>query len=216
MTYALTGIAHALAAAALGVALVGVWFADERARHAPDLARFVRARRRAAWFEQRLLRPAVVMLLATGTWLVVQFHGASSIARVPWLAGMVTLFVSQSAWAITVTRPHAARLDRLVVEALETGTSTPALAAARAEATAAFWHFAEFPLYLLIVALGLLRPATWTPVVAGTVVVLLAAALAARAPRLRYATAPSSFASASVDGEGRSPRVAPSTSWQRR
>lgn len=177
MTYALPVFVHAVAAAALGVALAAIWLADERARRTLDAERFVRARRRVARFE-RLVVPAVLVLLATGVWLVWHFYGSGGVMRSPWLAGMVALFALQSTWARAVTVPHAARLERLAAEALETGRVTPALAAARTEPVPTFGHFVELPVYLLIVALGLLKPVTWAPVVAGIAAVLVAAALA--------------------------------------
>lgn len=206
MTHALLTAVHLLAATVLGVAIVGVLLAGERARRAQDLVRFTDARRRVALLGRRMLVPAVLALLVTGAWLVARFYGLSSVVRVPWLAAMVALFLFQSVWANAVTRPHAVRLDRLADEARRTGALTPALRKARAEIVPAFGHFVELPVYLLIMAFGALRPSAWTPVFAGcAAAALLAAALAALTARpSAYAAPPSSFSSASVEGEGRS------------
>lgn len=206
MTHTLLVAVHALAAALLGVAIAGLWLAEGRARRAPDLAGFAHVRRRMALLERRLLLPSVLALLTTGTWLVAQYYGLHGVLHLPWLAGMVAVFVFQSAWANAVTRSHAARLDRLTAEARPTGALTPALRGARAATVPTFGRHVEPLAYLLAMSLGAFRPMTWAPVVAGMAVAVLAAAVpAARAAKpSAYAGPPSSLSNASVEAEGRS------------
>lgn len=202
MSYAILISAHALAALVMGVAVVGVFVSNERARRTWQVDRFRQLSRRAARLEQRLLVPAVMVLLVSGTWLVVSYYAQWSALQLPWLVGMAALFVCQSIWANTVTHRHAARLDRLASEL--PGAIGPTLAQARVAPVPTFGHFAEPLVYLLIVALGAFKPMAWTPVFAGIAgVMLIATALTAHARRpARYALAPSSLSSASVDGEG--------------
>ena len=70
MTYHLLVAAHVVAAVCLGIAIASVCLANGRARRAGDLTTFLRARRHTTLVEQRLLRPAVLALLVSGTWLV--------------------------------------------------------------------------------------------------------------------------------------------------
>jgi hypothetical protein len=61
------------------------------------------------------------------------------------------------------------RLRRLANEALTTGGFTPQLEQARAESVPTFTHFLDLPILFLIVALGVIRPDTWTLFVVGAV-----------------------------------------------
>ena len=200
MTYHLLVAAHVVAAVCLGIAIASVCLANGRARRAGDLTTFLRARRHTTLVEQRLLRPAVLALLVSGTWLVAQFYGASSLLAQPWLAGMVLLFVFQSAWAGVVVHAHARRLEQLAGEARLAGALTPALDQARRAPLARLGDVVEPLVYLLIMALGAARPFTWTPVLAGIAAVALGSA--ALAALWRYVPA-SAFNRASVDAAGR-------------
>lgn len=195
--------AHAIGALLLGVALVAIWLAAERVRRAQDVGALRRAARTCATIEKRMIAPGVLLLLASGTWLTAQYYGWA-FTRIPWLAGMVALFVFQSVWANTVTRLHALRLRRLLEAAPANGPVTPELERTRTDPLAAFGHYLEIPLFALIVALGVLRPASWTLFVLGSAVAVQVAAAAAL-----YASRPapavprlSSLSRASVEAEG--------------
>jgi hypothetical protein len=69
------------------------------------------------------------------------------------------------------------RLRRLTGQALQTGRFTPELERARAESLPTFTHFLDLPMLLIIVALGTLRPQTWTLFVTGCVIALAVAGL---------------------------------------
>jgi hypothetical protein len=60
------------------------------------------------------------------------------------------------------------KVYRLTQEALLVGTFTPELKKARAESVATFTHFLDLPILFLIVALGTIKPDTWTLFVVGT------------------------------------------------
>ena len=77
------------------------------------------------------------------------------------------------------------RLRRLTRRAVERGEVTEELEKARREHRATFTHFLDIPILFVIVALGAMRPDTWTLFAVGTVVALVAAAaLTILIPRL--------------------------------
>ncbi len=85
----------------------------------------------------------------------------------------------------TITRLYFMRLRRLTGDALKAGVFTPALERARAENLPTFTHFLDLPLLFLIVALGVIKPDTWTLFISGSVIaVLVASILTLYIPRL--------------------------------
>jgi hypothetical protein len=85
----------------------------------------------------------------------------------------------------TVTRAYFLRLRRLTREALKTGRFTPALNRARGETLPTFTHFLDLPLLFVIVALGAIKPNSWTLFIAGAgAAILITAALAVYIPKL--------------------------------
>ncbi|HNT38438.1 MAG TPA: DUF2269 family protein [Rubrivivax sp.] len=201
MSYGLLLAAHLLGAVALGSAIAALYVLDQRIARASDCGTLARAGRSAAAIVQRLLMPGVLLLAASGVGLVAGFYDGLGFVRIPWLAGMVGLFVFQSIWANTIKRRHGQRLGRLLAGRRAADRITPELERARRDPLALFGRRMEPLLFALIVALGLLRPMAWGVVLAAIAAVLLLAALpalyAARPP------APTSRSSASVDAEGR-------------
>lgn len=215
MSHALLTAAHGLGARLLGVALVGRWLAGERGRRAKTTGEVARAAARKDALERRLLLPGVLLLGASGAWLVASRYGGWNMVRVPWLAGMVALFVFQSVWANTVGRAYGVRLKRLLAGTRDVDPPSPELRRALAEPIATFGHHLELPLFAVIVALGVLRPMQWSLFATGCAVAA-GIALAATAYGGGARRPASSFSSASVDAEGGAWSVAPSTSRQRR
>lgn len=215
MSHALLTAAHALGALVLGIALAGSWLAGQRLRRAKTAGAVARAAARKNALERALLLPGVVLLGASGAWLVVSHYGGWNFVRVPWLAGMVALFVFQSVWANTAGRAYGVRLNRLLAGKREADPLSPELRRALAEPLATFGHHLELPLFALIVALGVLRPMQWSLFATGCAVAT-GVALAATAYGGGTRRPASSFSSASVDAEGGAWSVAPSTSRQRR
>jgi len=185
MTYSLLKFAHALGAVLIGAGLIGVWLADLRSRQVRELGQFAEAVRNIAVYYDGVVVPGALLLLGSGTWLIVQFFGGWDFIGVPWLTGMVALFLFEFVEGNTVTRLYFMRLRRLTEQALQTGRFTPQLERARAESVPTFTHFLDLPILLIIVALGTLRPQTWTLFVTGSIIaVALAAALTVYVPRL--------------------------------
>jgi hypothetical protein len=136
-------------------------------------------------FYDGVVVPGAILLLFSGTWLIVEFYGGWGFLKVPWLAGMVFLFAFEFIEGNTVTRLYFMRLHRLTNEALKTGKFTPELERARGESVPTFTHFLDLPLLFLIVALGSIKPTTWLLFTTGAVVaIIIAGLLTAYIPRL--------------------------------
>jgi uncharacterized membrane protein len=185
MTYALLKFAHVLGAVLIGGGLIGVWLADLRSRQLRDLPRFSEAVRNIAVFYDGVVVPGALLLLGSGAWLIVEVYGGWDFLKLPWLAGMVLLFAFEFIEGNTVTRLYFMRLRRLTNEALKTGVFTPELQKARAENIPSFTHFLDLPMLFLIVALGVIRPDSWTLFFAGAgAAAAIAAALTLYIPAL--------------------------------
>jgi hypothetical protein len=90
-------------------------------------------RRRIAVFYDGLVVPGALLLLASGTWLIVSYYGGWDFLKEPWLVGMVTLFALEFIDGNTITRLYFMKLRRLARSALAKGRVPPELASARAE-----------------------------------------------------------------------------------
>ena len=161
----------------MSAGLIGVFISDMRSRQVRDVKLFAQAVTFIAVFYDGLVVPGALLLLASGTWLIVSFHGGWDFLREPWLVGMVTLFALEFIEGNTITRLYFMRLRRLARAALAKDRVTPELAGARAEQLASFTHFLDIPILLVIVSLGALRPSDWTQFVIGVVVAVAAASL---------------------------------------
>lgn len=185
MTYELLKLAHLVGAIVMGGGLVAVFLADLRARQVEELPLFAEAVRNIAVAYDGLVVPGALLVAASGTWFIVDFHGGWGFLDVPWLVGMVALFVFEFVEGNTVTRLHFIRLGRLARRALAAGAFTPELEVARARDLPTFTHFLDLPIYLVIVALGAVRPAAWGTFFASIgAAVAVATALTLLLPRL--------------------------------
>ena len=185
MTYDVLKLFHIICAILIGAGLIGVWVSDMRSRQLRDLSAFSEAVHNIAVFYDGVVVPGALILLASGTWIIVEFMGGWSFVNVPWLAGMVYLFAFEFVEGNTVTRLYFMRLRRLTQEALSAGAFTPQLEQARAENVPTFTHFLDLPMLFLIVSLGALRPGTWTLFVVGSLIALaVATVLTFLIPRL--------------------------------
>lgn len=185
VTYAVLKLAHIIGAILIGAGLIGVWLCDMRSRQSRELVRFAEAVRNIAVFYDGVVVPGAILLLASGTWMIVEFFGGWGFLGIPWLAGMVFLFVFEFVEGNTVTRLYFMRLRRLTQEALSVGSFTPELEKARAENVPTFTHFLDLPMLFLIVSLGALKPDTWTLFFVGSLVALaVATALTIVVPRI--------------------------------
>jgi len=177
MTYQLLKFAHLMGAILMGAGLIGVWLADLRARQLRELAPFYEAVRNIAVFYDGLVVPGALLLVGSGTWIIVMLYGWQFL-QVPWLMGMVVLFTFEFIEGNTITRVYFVRLRRITRAALQKGSSfTPELVRAREKPIPTWTHFLDLPLYFLIVSLGVLRPDTWIHFNVGLVLAVAAATL---------------------------------------
>ena len=185
MSYQLLNLLHVIGAILIGAGLIGVWMSDLRSRQVQDLASFAEAVRNIAVFYDGIVVPGAVLLLASGAWMIVTYHGGWAFLEVPWLAGMVALFAFEFIEGNTITRIYFMRLRRITRAALAGGHFTPELIAARGEGVPTFTHFLDLPILLLIVMLGSLKHDTWSLFFAGSAVAIgIATLLTVAIPRL--------------------------------
>lgn len=185
MTYALLKFAHVLGAILIGGGLIGVWLTDLRSRQLRSLPQFAEAVRYIAVFYDGVVVPGAVLLLISGTWLIVTNFGGWAFLGIPWLAGMVVLFAFEFIEGNTVTRLYFMRLRGMTREALEIGRFTPQLERERAKLVPSFTHFLDLPMLFIIIALGTIRPNSWDLFFIGSLVAIaIATALTMYIPRL--------------------------------
>lgn len=177
MTYPIVKFFHLLGVVLMGAGLIGVWYADLRSRQLRELSVFAEAVRSIAVLYDGLVVPGALLLLGSGTWLIVTVYGGWAFFGMPWLTGMVALFAFEFVEGNTITRLYFMRLRRLTRETLERGHVTPALEQARREHVPTFTHFLDIPIFFVIVMLGAMRPNTWTLFITGTALALAAAAI---------------------------------------
>ena len=198
MTYELLKFAHLIGLALIAGGLIGVFVADLRSRQLHDLLLFAEAVRSIAVFYDGLVVPGALLLLGSGTWLIMAYFGGWSFVGIPWLAGMVGLFAFEFIEGNTVTRRYFVRLRRLTRRAVETGVVSLELKRARAEHVPTFTHFLDLPILLVIIMLGALHPDTWMLFAVGLVLaVAVATILTVVLPRL-YPWTPNPAGSAGV------------------
>ncbi|MDL1863362.1 DUF2269 family protein [Betaproteobacteria bacterium PRO7] len=185
MTYNLLKFVHILGAILMGAGLMAVWMADLRSRQLRDLLPFAEAVRNIAVCYDGLVVPGSLLLLFSGGWMIAEFHGGLAFLGVPWLAGMVILFLAEFIEGNTVTRLYFMRMRRMTRRALAEGRFTPELERERGKLVPSFTHFLDLPALTLIVALGALKPDSWPLLIVGSVIaVALSSALTAWIPRL--------------------------------
>lgn len=185
MTYNLLKFGHILGAILMGAGLAGVWMADLRSRQLRDLSQFAEAVRNIAVFYDGLVVPGALVLLASGTWMISEFYGGFAFLDIPWLTGMVILFVAEFIEGNTITRLYFMKLRRLTRQALAEGRFTRELEEERGKLVPSFTHFLDLPMLTLIIALGALKPDSWSLFLAGSsIAIVVASLLTYRLPRL--------------------------------
>jgi Predicted integral membrane protein (DUF2269) len=177
VTYPLLKFFHLLGLTLMGAGLIGVWYADLRSRQVRQLPIFAETVRSIRVFYDGLVVPGALLLLGSGTWLIVTVYGGWAFLGIPWLAGMVALFAFEFIEGNTITRLYFVRLSRLTRDALERGAVTSELAEARRHHVPTFTHFLDLPILFVIVALGAARPNTWMLFVVATVLAVTAATI---------------------------------------
>ena len=175
--YLLLRFAHLIGLMLMSAGLIGVFVADMRSRQVRDVKLLAQAVTFIAVFYDGLVVPGALLLLASGTWLIISYYGGWQFLKVPWLVGMVVLFGLEFIEGNTITRLYFMRLRGLARAAVVEGRVTPELADARAEQLASFTHFLDIPILLVIVSLGALRPSDWRQFVIGVALAVAAASL---------------------------------------
>lgn len=177
MTYQVLKFVHLLGLTLMGAGLIGVWYADLRSRQVRELLVFAEAVRSIAVLYDGLVVPGALLLLGSGTWLIVTVYGGWAFLGMPWLTGMVALFAFEFIEGNTITRLYFMRLRRITREAVQQGNVTSELEEVRREQVPTFTHFLDIPILFVIVALGAMRPNTWALFAIGTTLALMAAAI---------------------------------------
>jgi hypothetical protein len=175
--FLLLRFAYLIGVMLMSAGLVGVFVADIRSRQVRDVKLFAQAVTFIAVFYDGVVVPGALLLLASGTWLIVSYYEGWEFLEVPWLVGMVLLFALEFIEGNTVTRLYFMRLRRLARVALAEERVTPELARARAEQLASFAHFLDIPILLVIVSLGALHPSGWKQFAIGIGIAVAAASL---------------------------------------
>src|SRR5262249_48037880 len=132
----------------MGAGLIGVWYADLRSRQVRELPVFAEAVRSIAVLYDGLVVPGALLLLGSGTWLIVTVYGGWAFLGMPWLSGMVALFAFEFVEGNTITRLYFIRLRRITREAIQQATVTAELAQPRPQHVPTFTHFLHLPLPL--------------------------------------------------------------------
>jgi uncharacterized membrane protein len=185
VTYTLLKFIHILGAILIGGGLIGVWLSDLRSRQLRELPQFAEAARNIAVFYDGVVVPGAVLLLISGTWLIIEFYGGWNFIHTPWLAGMAALFAFEFVEGNTITRIYFLRLRRLTQQVLQQGHFTPELQQARAENLPSFTHFLDLPILFVIVALGAIKPDSWNLFIVGSLLAIgLATVLTVYIPKL--------------------------------
>jgi len=112
MTYEILRMLHVLGMCLIAGGLIGVFVSDLRSRQLTALAPFAEAIRNIAVFYDGVVVPGALLLLFSGTWLIIEFHGGWEFLETPWLAGMVGLFAFEFIEGNTITRLYFMRLRR--------------------------------------------------------------------------------------------------------
>ncbi|HBG46973.1 MAG TPA: DUF2269 domain-containing protein [Deltaproteobacteria bacterium] len=185
MTYTLLRFAHVLGAVMIGGGLIGVWLSDLRSRQIKDPALFSEAARAIAIFYDGVVVPGALLLLFSGAWMTTEVYGWGFI-DIPWLAGMIALFSFEFIEGNTITRIYFMRIRRLSREAAGADHLDPRVEKERGRLIPAFTHFLDLPLLVLIIALGVIRPDTWTFFVVGLTMAVGIAVLLTIYIRRRY------------------------------
>jgi uncharacterized membrane protein len=172
MEYLILKYLHVLGAVLMGAGLIGVWLADLRSRQERDLIRFSEAVRYIAVFYDGVVVPGTLILLFSGTWLTIQYFGGWDFLETPWLAGMITLFVFEFIEGNTITRLYFMKLRRITNEAMSNGKITPEIEKERGKSIPSFTHYLDLPILFLIIALGVIKPATWDMFLIGSLIAI--------------------------------------------
>jgi uncharacterized membrane protein len=185
MSYSILRFLHLIGMMLIGAGLIGVWYEDLRSRQMRDLLLFAEAVRQIAVFYDGMVVPGAILLLGSGSWMIMTIYGGWAFLGLPWLAGMVILFAFEFIEGNSITRLYFMRLRRATAVAAKQGATTLELQELRQEHLPTFTHFLDLPILFVIIALGVIRPNTWTLFWIGTILaVVLASTFTLIIPRM--------------------------------
>ena len=113
--------------------------------------------------------PSALLVLASGGGMIATAYG-SAFLDIPWLVGMVILFLLVSIIGHTILRPLFRRMQG--------GAASERrgwLEDARGSFLPSFTHFLDMPVFVLIVYLGVFKPTEWSAPILGFVLAIAAA-----------------------------------------
>ena len=177
MEYSVLKYFHVIGAVLMGAGLIGVWLSDLRSRQHRDLIRFSESVRYIAIFYDGVVVPGAIILFFSGAWFTYKYFGGWDFIQIPWLAGMIGLFLFEFIEGNTVTRLYFMKLRRITQNALDKGEITSELERERAKLTPTFTHYLDIPMVFLIIALGVLKPTTWEVFYYGAFIAIVVATL---------------------------------------
>jgi uncharacterized membrane protein len=161
LPYTVLKLLHAAAFVTLGAGLVGVLVMDLRARMSRRFDLLVESIEGMLMFYYRVVTPGSLLILLSGFSMVFGYYGLKAL-DIPWLAGMMVLFVFEFFEGHLIMKFHYLKLKQAVERSKQAGASVPELdRELRARLTLAT-HFLDVPNFALIVALGIVRPSDWT------------------------------------------------------
>jgi uncharacterized membrane protein len=177
MEYLILKFVHIVGLSLMTGGLIAVWLSDLRSRQLLELRLFSECIRNIAIFYDGLVVPGAVLLFISGAWLTATMYGGWNFIHIPWLAGMLGLFIFEFIEGNTITRLSFMKMRRLSREALEKGQVTKELREARADNLPTFTHFLDIPIIVVIIMLGTIRPTTWMPFFIGLIMSLVIATI---------------------------------------
>src|SRR5262245_43748336 len=95
MSYAVLRFAHFIGLTLMGAGLIGVFVTDLRSRQLRDIALFAEAVRNIAVFYDGLVVPGALILLGSGTFLIVDLYGWDFLTAPEWY-GCLPLSLSRA------------------------------------------------------------------------------------------------------------------------
>ena len=90
---------------------------------------------------------------------------------------MIGLFAFEFIEGSTITRHYFMKLRRITQSALDNGETSAELEKERAKPVPTFSHYLGLPMLFLIIALGVLKPITWTMFFYGSAIAITVATL---------------------------------------
>ena len=85
---------------------------------------------------------------------------------------MIALFTFEFVEGNTITRLYFMKLRRMTNEALEIGEFTADLEQERSKLVPSFTHYLDLPMLFLIIALGVMKPTTWSMFLSGSLIAI--------------------------------------------